>query len=223
MNSSGYIVGRHLGSGFQDPTLSFPALQGPQYRTTLAKGDDGAWYILEFSESLGMIVHLNACFHEMEGNRSIITLVTEGEKLPGMMGFRFGEDGPVDPQGERCEEETEDCHSCTRRWFKAAGDSVVHQANSAEQQAEGRVVVQPDKSDEVVLNGESLTVESSLVNLRAACSSYGISTSSGKAKSSTVGGSTRSTYRCKLCVMFKRFNGGRTQRTSSTNVNRTSR
>ena len=182
VNSSGYIVGRHLGSGFQDPTLSFPALQGPQYRTTLAKGDDGAWYILELNEPLRMIVQLDASFHEMEGNRSIITLVTEGEKLPGMMGFHFGEDGPVDLQGERFEEEAEDLILAPEDGVQDAGDGEIHQADPAEQQAEGRVVVQPDKSDEIVVNGESLTVESSLANLRAACSSYGISTSGGKAK-----------------------------------------
>ena len=182
VNSSGYIVGRHLGSGFQDPTLSFPALQGPQYRTTLAKGDDGSWYILELNEPLRMIVQLDASFHEMEGNRSIITLVTEGEKLPGMMGFHFGEDGPVDLQGERFEEEAEDLILAPEDGVQDAGEGEIHQVDPAEQQAEGRVVVQPDKSDEIVVNGESLTVESSLANLRAACSSYGISTSGGKAK-----------------------------------------
>ena len=42
VNTSGYIVGKHLSDSFQDPTLAFPALQGAQYRTTLVKGDDVA-------------------------------------------------------------------------------------------------------------------------------------------------------------------------------------
>ena len=37
VNTSGYIVGKHLSDSFQDPTLAFPALQGAQYRTTLVK------------------------------------------------------------------------------------------------------------------------------------------------------------------------------------------
>lgn len=48
--------------------------------------------------------------------------------------------------------------------------------------AEGRVAVQPDKEDEIQVYGETLTPTSSLANLRAACSVYGVSTSRGKAK-----------------------------------------
>lgn len=95
VGNMGHIVGRHMGDGFQDPTLAFPASTGPQCRTTLAEGDDGAWYILELNEPLAMIVQLDAKFHDMEGSRSIITLVTEGEKQLGLLSFRFEEDGPV--------------------------------------------------------------------------------------------------------------------------------
>ena len=46
---------------------------------------------------------------------------------------------------------------------------------------EAQVIVRPAKDDEIVVNGVTLT-ESSLASLRAACSSYGISTSGGKKK-----------------------------------------
>ena len=94
MNSSGCVIGRHLSDSFQDPPLAFPMLQGPQRRTTLVKGDDGFWYILELCESLHGLIQPDAKFHEMDGNRSVITIVTEGEKPPALMGFHFEGEGP---------------------------------------------------------------------------------------------------------------------------------
>ena len=79
ISTAGYIVGRHLSDSFQDPTLAFPALQGAQYRTTLVKGDDSKWYILELNEPLRAIVQMDCKFYDMEGMRSTITVVTEGE------------------------------------------------------------------------------------------------------------------------------------------------
>ena len=38
VNNMCYIVGRHMGDSFQDPTLAFPALSGPQCRTTFGQG-----------------------------------------------------------------------------------------------------------------------------------------------------------------------------------------
>ena len=80
VNESGYIIGRHLSDSFQDPSLAFPALQGPQCRTTLVKGDDNLWYILELNEPLRAIIQMDSKFYDMEGMRSTITIVTEGEK-----------------------------------------------------------------------------------------------------------------------------------------------
>ena len=89
VNEMGYIIGRHLSDSYQDPPLAFPALEGPQLRTTLVKGDDGLWYILELSEPLRAIAQLDAKFHDMVDNRSVITIVFEGEKYPIMMCFQF--------------------------------------------------------------------------------------------------------------------------------------
>ena len=93
VNNAGYISGRHLGDSFQDPSLAFPALQGAQFRTTLVKGDDGSWYTLELNEPMRSIIQLDSKFHDMDGMRSTITLVTEGEKLPGLIGFKFEGEG----------------------------------------------------------------------------------------------------------------------------------
>ena len=41
---------------------------------------------------------LDAKFHDLEGNRSVITRVTEGEKDPYLMGFRFEGEGPPHEQ-----------------------------------------------------------------------------------------------------------------------------
>ena len=43
-------------------------------------------------------------------------------------------------------------------------------------------MIKPANDDEVIVNGVTLTCESSLATLRAACSAYGISTSGGKVK-----------------------------------------
>ena len=64
-DTAGYIVGRHLSDSFQDPTLAFPALQGAQYRTTLVKGDDSKWYILELNEPLRAIVQMDCKFYDI--------------------------------------------------------------------------------------------------------------------------------------------------------------
>ena len=57
-------------------------------------GDDGLWYSLELTEPLNLIVQLDAKFHDMKGSRSVITIITEGEKSPNMMGFQFEGEGP---------------------------------------------------------------------------------------------------------------------------------
>ena len=48
--------------------------------------------------------------------------------------------------------------------------------------AEGRVVVEPQREDSILVSGEMLTINSALANLRAACATYGISSSGSKAK-----------------------------------------
>eukprot|EP00435_Cladocopium_sp_Y103_P039736 s2263_g10.t1 len=183
VNNAGYIIGRHLSDHFQDPSLAFPALQGPQCRTTLVKLDDGSWCILALNEPLRSIIQLDSKFHDMDGMRSVITIVTEGEKPPGLMGFAFEEDGPtagqiepqVDPGDADLRAPDDDIQG-----VDIEGPSEVDVEGQAV--GEAQIVVQPAKDDEIVVDGITLKSGSSLAALRAACSSYGISSSGGKVK-----------------------------------------
>ena len=111
-----------------------------------------------------------------------MTLVTEDEKQPGLLGFKFEEDGPVNLESERFEEEAVDV-------VLALEDEVLGrdvEGQPADQHgaevAEGRVVIQPEGGHEIQVNGQTLDSTISLANLRAACGVYGLSTSGGKAK-----------------------------------------
>ena len=98
MNDAGDIIARHLSDSFQDPSLAFLAVQGLQCTTTIVKGDDGFLCILALRESLRSMPQFDAKLHDMEGNRSVITIVTEGEKILALMGFRFEGEGPPHEQ-----------------------------------------------------------------------------------------------------------------------------
>ena len=183
VNNAGYISGRHLGDSFQDPSLAFPALQGAQFRTTLVKGDDGSWYTLELNEPMRSIIQLDSKFHDMDGMRSTITLVTEGEKLPGLIGFKFEGEGVGGEQLESKEDPGDEVLVALDDEIQgieiAAQDVGMHEGREV---AKAHVVVRPAKDDEVFVGGITLTAESSLASLRAACNSYGISTSGSKLK-----------------------------------------
>ena len=158
VNDSGYIIGRHLSDHYQDPSLAFPALQGPQCRTTLIKGDDGFWYILEMGEPLRLLVQLDAPFHNLEGDRSVITIVTEE-----FMGFRFEGEGPVhdqvamqDDPGEEVLVAPEDVAG-----VDIPGAEVAEQGHEV---GEAQVIVRPARDDEVIVNGVTLTCNDTLAN-----------------------------------------------------------
>eukprot|EP00435_Cladocopium_sp_Y103_P028418 s2167_g7.t1 len=115
--------------------------------------------------------------------RSVITIVTEGEKPPGLMGFAFEEDGPaagqlepqVDPGDAVLQAPDDDIQGA-----EIEGPIEVDVEGLAV--GEAQIVVQPAKDDEIIVDGITLKSGSSLAALRAACSSYGISSSGGKLK-----------------------------------------
>eukprot|EP00435_Cladocopium_sp_Y103_P016694 s2953_g4.t1 len=181
VNNAGYIIGRHMADSFQDPTLAFPALQGPQNRTTLVKGDDGRWQILELNEPLRLLIQADAKFHELQGNRSTITIVTPGERDPAMMGFKFEDDVSNVLQGERHEDEGDMILVAPEDDVQVVEDAP-EQAVDGQEVGGGRIVVGPQTEEKIEVDGVTLTAESSLANLRAACKSYGISTSGSKTK-----------------------------------------
>ena len=61
-------------------------------------------------------------------------------------------------------------------------DAQQQQEIQGQDVSEGRVVVEPQKEDSILVSGEMLTVQSTLAKLRAACATYGISSSGSKAK-----------------------------------------
>ena len=115
----------------------------------------------------------------MDGMRSVITVVTEGEKLPALMGVKFeGESADDDVVLEKQEDPgdavlvaPDDEIQEAEIAAPEAADDAGHEVGAA------HVLVRPAKDDEIVVNGVTLSVESSLASLCSACSSYGMSTS----------------------------------------------
>ena len=48
------------------------------------------WYVLELCERLDGLVQYDAEFHDMNGKRNVITIITNGEQDPRQMGFHDG-------------------------------------------------------------------------------------------------------------------------------------
>ena len=147
------------------------------------KGDDEKLYILELNEPLRAIIQLDSKFYDLEGMRSTITVVTEGEKQTALMGFHF--------EGESSDNQPFEAHEDPGEALVIAPDDEVQgieidvpvqHAPEGRQVGDAHVVVRPARDDEIVVNGITLTAESSLASLRAACSTYGISQSGGKAR-----------------------------------------
>ena len=79
-----------------------PNMSGRKFRATLIHGP--AWYVMELCESLEQIIDLQAQFHGFAGNREILTMITDVEKAPQLMGFRLLDDADI-PIGERRQRE----------------------------------------------------------------------------------------------------------------------
>ena len=169
LDSNGCGIGRHYADHHQDPLLLRPDLDGRFYRTTLVEGNNKRWYVMELCEMLEGLVQLEAQFHDMAGRRNIITIITESEKDPHMMGFSL-----VDEPDEVFPVEADVDHEI----------EVMDAEPPIEGRdvPEGQIVVQPIAEDEVCVNGTVLRESSSLATLRAGCSFYGISSSGSKQK-----------------------------------------
>ena len=87
LNDEGVGRGKHVSNCFQDPTLVCPSMSGAKYRTTLVR-DGGQWLVLELCERLDALVDLSAEFHGLAGDRYVLTVITDAEKAPQVMGFR---------------------------------------------------------------------------------------------------------------------------------------
>eukprot|EP00435_Cladocopium_sp_Y103_P044552 s818_g12.t1 len=70
LDDGGLGVGRHISETYQDPTLVRPGMHGIRNRTTLVKGDDGCWYVLELCEPLYNLIDMSSEFYGYEGELS---------------------------------------------------------------------------------------------------------------------------------------------------------
>ena len=137
---------------------------------------------LSFCELLETLVDLNAEIYGYDGPSDIITVITDSEKDPALMGFSLlGDEPALFPDPERLPDDEVQL---------APEDAVVGRdiegemqvAGGAEVPLEGRLVFTPSPTDMVLVNGVELTPESSLQSLRTALTFHGLSTSGSKSK-----------------------------------------
>jgi len=121
-------------------------------------------------------IQLDAEFHELQGRRNVITILTGGEKDPMVMGFKLMDDSPerfpVQPEGDLPQDD----------------DGQDVDIDVAEMQAEGQeipvgqIIVRADPDDEITVNGTKPKPTSTLAALRAGCAFYNLSSSGSKVK-----------------------------------------
>ena len=127
------------------------------------------------------MVDPSAEFYGYEGSRDIITIVTDGEKDPLVMGFKLASDEPVAPQ-QRDEHGDADIELAPEDEIRGQEIDSAEHAEGAEVPQEGRLVMVPSPTDKVEVNGVELTMESSLQALGTALTARGLSTSGSKQK-----------------------------------------
>ena len=173
-------IGRHFSDHFQDPSIAHPGMSGKKYRTTLLK-DSGEWYVLELCEPLDGIIDPTAEFYGYEGSRDVITIITDAEKDPSIMGFRLVSDAQVEPvEHERFDAGDIGIAPEDEVRGQDIGDGVI--AEGAEVPQHGKLVAVPSPTDKVLIDGVELNASSSLQALRTALTGLGISTSGSKQK-----------------------------------------
>ena len=162
LDDSGLGLGRHIAETYQDPTLVRPGMHGFRNRTTLVKGDDGFWYVLELCEPLYSLIDMSAEFYGYDGMREVLTFITEGEQPPSSMGFSMNDDeGAVQLHAHHDDEGEQDPE------IMAPEDAIqgreIAVPGLAEPLGEGReipadrIVVDPAEYEKVVVNGVELS------------------------------------------------------------------
>ena len=170
LDQYGKGIGRHFAEHFQDPSLVKPDLPSWFCRTTRVEGDDRKWYVVELCERLDGLIQLDAEFHELSGKRNVVTILTDGEKDPMVMGFKL-----VDAEPQQFPVVADDADVDIEESFEAADVQVADVP-------EGQIVVRPDSDEEINVNGTVLKPTSGLAALRAGCQFYNLSQSGSKLK-----------------------------------------
>ena len=182
LDSSNCGVGRHHSDRYQDPTLVRPEMSGRMFRTTLLR-DMGQWYVLELCEPFETLVDMNAEIYGYDGPRNLLTIITDSEKEPAMMGFSLLGDDEIAlfPDVER--QEPGDIRIAPDdEVLGREMDEDVEIPQGADVPLEGRLVFAPSPTDMVLVNGVELTPDSNLQSLRTALTFYGLSTSGSKSR-----------------------------------------
>ena len=179
LNAEGVGTGRHLGDTFQDPTAVVPSMSGSKYRTTLIQDGDN-WLVMELCEPLNSMVDMTAQFHDYAGNREILTIITDAEKAPQVMGFRMLSD--VELQRAEREAEMDDVAPLAQE-DELQGVDIDGQVEVQGQEIPiGHVVHAPGRGDHLLVNGVEIFKDSAHAVLKTACNHYGISSSGSKLK-----------------------------------------
>ena len=167
LDQFGHGIGRHFDDKYQDPSLVKPDIPGRFCRTTLVEGDDKRWYVVELCERLDGLIQLDSEFYELQGKRNILTILTDGEKDPMVMGFKLVD---AEPQSFPVLADDDDVEIQDDAAGEIEGVEIP----------EGQIMVRPSAEDEISVNGTMLRASSGLAALRAGCTFYGLSTSGSK-------------------------------------------
>eukprot|EP00435_Cladocopium_sp_Y103_P042490 s2990_g11.t1 len=174
-------IGRHYSNHYQDPTLVRPQMNNANLSRTTLLRDQGEWHVLELCESFDSLIDLGAEFYNYEGPRDILTIITEGDKDPLVMGFRLlGDEEPLFSGDGK--PDSSDSMAVVPDEVEGIDIEAVQLQQGAYVPLEGRLVVQSTPTDMVLVNGVELTAQSSLRALRAGLTFNGLSTSGSKQK-----------------------------------------
>ena len=113
---------------------------------------------------------MDAEFHELSGKRNVVTILTDGEKDPMVMGFKL-----VDAEPQQFPVVADDADVDIEESFEAADVQGADVPG-------GQSVVRPDSDEEINVNGIVLKPTSGLAALRARCQFYNLSQSGSKLK-----------------------------------------
>ena len=128
------------------------------------------------------LVDLNAEIYGYDGPRDLLTVITDSEKDPAVMGFSLlGDEPALFPEVDR--QQAEDIQVAPEDVVigkEIEGD--VELQEGVQVPLEGKLVFSPSPTEMVLVNGVELTPESSLQALRTALTFHALSTSGSKSK-----------------------------------------
>eukprot|EP00435_Cladocopium_sp_Y103_P023403 s3793_g5.t1 len=135
---------------------------------------------------MASIIDPGCPFYELEGHRDVITLMSDSEKDPRVLGFAFNADdgelqGHAPADGDQIEvEDVAPEDDVDIQGHDIDGGAVVADAQGAD--IPDKILVEPASDEKIVVAGVELTAQSTLAVMRQALKHYNLSTSGSKAK-----------------------------------------